>query len=186
MSYEHAPQTHVLATHCLICGKALCDSASVEAGMGPTCRKRTGYVSTCTDENRAAANKLIHTVSCSKGTDERIGALNELLAMGFSGVVKAMLRSVADVKVAMTDANHPHGEGRYAVKTPYRPEVVLAMQAIPGRRWDKMSKVNTFPAISRLPLFQMLCEEFVGSIGVGPKGIFKLAMPDLTAKEQAA
>jgi hypothetical protein len=177
MSYENAPQTHLLATHCIICSRPLCDAESVEAGIGPICRKKTEYAAVCTDENRVAANKLIHTVSCSKDTDERISAMNALLDLGFTGVVQAMLKAIADVKIALTDETHAHGAGRYAVKTPYSPAVVNAMRTISGRRWDKQGKVNTFPQTSKVALFQMLCDSYEGSIAVGPKGIFKVQTP---------
>ena len=175
MSYENAPQTHLLATHCMLCGKELCDAASVEAGIGPVCRKKAGYHEAVTEENRKAANKLIHTVAVSKDNDKRIEAMNELLGLGFQSVVKAMLKAVADVKIAITDENHPHGAGRLALKTPYDPAVVAAMRHIPGRRWDGTNKVNTFPASSKGATWKMLQEHYAGSIGVGPKGIFKVA-----------
>lgn len=40
MGYEQAPATKLLAQHCCHCGKELLDADSVQAGMGPTCRKR--------------------------------------------------------------------------------------------------------------------------------------------------
>lgn len=43
MSYENAPATRMLATHCASCGRPLVDSVSVNTGMGPDCRKRHGY-----------------------------------------------------------------------------------------------------------------------------------------------
>jgi hypothetical protein len=42
-NYENAPATKLLATHCACCGRSLLDAESVEAGMGPTCRKVHGY-----------------------------------------------------------------------------------------------------------------------------------------------
>lgn len=181
MGYENAPQTALLATHCLICGKELCDAVSVEVGIGPVCRKNAGYKEG-PEENRKEANKRIHFVTVSKDTPERIKALNELMDLGFSGVVKAMLRAVATVKIAMTDESHPHGAGRYAVKTPYDPAVVSAMRHVPGRRWDKDGKVNTFPASSRQQLWQVLQIHHNGAIGVGPKGIFEVKVPTAPAK----
>ena len=43
MSYENAPATRMLATHCAACGRPLVDATSVETGMGPVCRERYGY-----------------------------------------------------------------------------------------------------------------------------------------------
>lgn len=175
MSYENAPQTKMLATHCMLCGKELCDAVSVEVGIGPICRKNAGYAEAANDDNRKAANKLIHTVACSKDTDARIAAMNSLMELGFVGVVKAMLKAVAPVKIAITDNGHPHGVGRLAVRTPYNPEVVSAMRNIPGRRWDGEGKVNTFPVSSKGQLWAMLQDHYAGRIGVGPKGIFRVA-----------
>jgi hypothetical protein len=43
MSYENAPATEMLATHCAICSRPLLDAVSVEIGIGPVCRQRHGY-----------------------------------------------------------------------------------------------------------------------------------------------
>lgn len=43
MSYETAPATIMLATFCACCSRPLVDAVSVEAGVGPECRKRHGY-----------------------------------------------------------------------------------------------------------------------------------------------
>jgi exodeoxyribonuclease V alpha subunit len=42
MSYESAPSTRLLATHCAACGRALRDAPSVDAGLGPECRQKYG------------------------------------------------------------------------------------------------------------------------------------------------
>lgn len=42
-TYENAPATLMLATHCCVCGRPLLDSDSVEMGIGPTCRGKTGF-----------------------------------------------------------------------------------------------------------------------------------------------
>lgn len=174
MGYENAPQTHMLATHCIICDKELCDAVSVEVGIGPICRKKAGYGEAANDDNRKAANKHIHTVAVSKDTEQRIASMNALMDLGFEGVVKAMLKAVAKVKIAMTDENHPHGPGRLAIKTPYDYAAVAAMRNIPGRRWDGTNKVNTFPVSSKAKTWQLLQIHYAGAIGVGPKGIFEV------------
>jgi hypothetical protein len=42
-TYENAPATKLLATHCACCSRVLLDAVSVETGVGPTCRKAHGY-----------------------------------------------------------------------------------------------------------------------------------------------
>lgn len=34
-TYENAPATKMLATNCVVCGRALVDAVSVEMGIGP-------------------------------------------------------------------------------------------------------------------------------------------------------
>jgi hypothetical protein len=42
-SYVNAPATKMLASHCAVCGRPLCDATSVELGIGPICRGKHGY-----------------------------------------------------------------------------------------------------------------------------------------------
>ena len=48
------------------CSRPLLDAASVEAGMGPHCRKKRrkkhGYYAEVSEESRAQANKIIHSI----------------------------------------------------------------------------------------------------------------------------
>lgn len=69
-SYEHAPATELLATRCLCCGRQLLDAASVEAGVGPVCRKRYGYTAISNDV-RVRANALIHEAARDRCSNER-------------------------------------------------------------------------------------------------------------------
>jgi len=43
MSYESAPATILIATHCAICARPLVDADSVERGVGPDCADKYGY-----------------------------------------------------------------------------------------------------------------------------------------------
>ena len=52
MSYENAPATQMIASHCCVCNRPLVDSVSVELGIGPDCRKKHGYNVEATEENR--------------------------------------------------------------------------------------------------------------------------------------
>lgn len=174
MGYENAPATKMLATHCACCRKELVDAKSVEIGMGPVCRKNHGYdaVLDLPEETRIEANKLIHAIACDRDGPNVLDALKRLFALGCTKVVTAILKRVATVKIALTDDTHPHGPGRLAVKTPYSEEVVAAMRNVPGRRWDKDGKVNTFPASSKVALFNLFKRFYPGATAVGPKGPF--------------
>lgn len=168
MSYENAPQTTMLATNCIICGKELCDARSVEIGLGPVCRRRAGYEADAqkiSEDDRKKANKLIHTIAVSSDNETRVKGLVELKELGLDGVVKAILKSIATVVVAIDNGN-------LVVKTPYLPEVVPALRSVPGRRFDWDAKVNRFPLQSKGALYGVLKQHFSGSLAVGPRGIF--------------
>lgn len=48
-NYETAPSTHLVATHCAVCHRALRDAVSVERGIGPDCAERYGYATAQTE-----------------------------------------------------------------------------------------------------------------------------------------
>ena len=61
MDYTNAPATALVATHCALCGRALLDAASVESGMGPTCRARV--LRDAPTEHRAEVNALVARIA---------------------------------------------------------------------------------------------------------------------------
>ncbi len=69
--YENARSTVLLATRCLCCSRPLRDATSVEVGIGPVCRERYGFNDAISEENRVAANALVHEAALDATTDER-------------------------------------------------------------------------------------------------------------------
>lgn len=67
MSYESAPATLLVATHCCVCRRPLVDADSVECGIGPTCR--SGMDPDVTPDWEAVADHLSIWVELDK-TDE--------------------------------------------------------------------------------------------------------------------
>ena len=55
---------------------------------------------------------------------------------------------------------------------PYSEEVIAAARAIPGRRFDRAEKLNTFPTAQKSAVFAMLKAYFGGQVGIGPRGPF--------------
>ncbi len=170
MSYETAPATLMLATHCAICGRALVDAKSVEIGIGPDCRKKYGYseVMGLDEETRTQANKLIYIAAANQGGDASMESCVKLAALGCLRIVAAIVERIAVVKVA-TEA------GRIGVKAPYSETATVAFRAVPGRLWDKERKINTFPVTSKAALFGALQEAFPNAIAVSEKGLFRIA-----------
>lgn len=183
MSYEDAPGTKLLATHCCCCQRPLLDAQSVELGIGPVCRKKHGWdeVQALTEEARVEANKLVHLIACKREGAEVVAACKRLFELGAIRVVTAILERVATVQIGLTDDTHPHGAGRLALKTPYIAEAVEAIRHVPGRRWDAKGKLNTFPQSSRAALYAFIKQFWTGQTGIGPKGPFIVGDAGTTA-----
>jgi hypothetical protein len=157
------------------------DAKSVECGVGPVCRKAHGFDIECSEEARAEANELVYSIAAERDGAHVVEACKRLFELGFTNLVAAILKRIATVQVAVTPDNHPHGAGRLAVKTPYSVEAVDAMRTIPGRRWDKDAKVNTFPTTSKAALWDFFQKFYPGMTGVGPKGPFIVASPQVVS-----
>lgn len=168
MSYESAPQTTMLATHCAACGRPLCDSVSVETGMGPHCRAKHGYEIDVPPDVRAAANLLVHKIAVAQDGPSVPVYVNCLRDLGFDVLADRITQRVASIEITVDG-------DRLVVSTPYCPDSVAMARRIPGRRWDADRKVNTFPATARQAVWAMLKACFAGHTGNGPKGLFEVA-----------
>lgn len=168
MSYENAPATKMLATHCIACGRALVDSISVEAGMGPDCRDKHGYNVHVSPEARAEANKIVHDLAAASdepSVEHLRGAFARLIDLGFErlGLKLASRFSVVDVTVLGDSLSVTFG---------YSPEAVAAIKAVPGRRFNVVTKTWLVPAAERRALWSALRVAFPGQLGCGPRGPF--------------
>ena len=189
MSYENAPATTILATHCACCARPLLDAKSVEIGMGPTCRKKHGFdrpdldieLSSLTipvpaevsaDTVRTIANKVVHRIALAVSSNDLhpiklAGYLTLLRNIGFSTLAGKLAKAACKVKIEETDSV-------LIVKSAFSQEFVQASRSIPGRRWDGINKVNTFPLSSKPQLFAALRQCYAGTVGEGSKGFFAL------------
>lgn len=172
MSYENAPATKMLATHCAICNRPLLDAMSVEIGMGPECRKKNGYKSAnVTEEGRVEGNRIIHSIACGLPGEHFIGALKRLRDLGFDELVGAL--TLAKVEVQIED----HGDFLHVV-TPYKEEALSAWRTIPGRKYDRETKCNKVPnyGASRAALWVLLRRFYGASIMQSSHGLTVVPM----------
>lgn len=181
MSYEIAPSTIFLATHCACCGKKLRDSKSVEIGMGPVCRAEHGFNVEVSEAARDEANKIIHHVALTQKGIEVWNAAQRLRELGFvklAGIIQERARIKAQIKITA----HHH---LLRLEAPYNANAVAELKKIPGRSYsereetDEKGKVvkkryNFIPAERRAWLFDILKENYSGLIAEGPKGFFTL------------
>jgi hypothetical protein len=169
MSYESAPATKMLATHCMVCARPLLDAVSVELGIGPDCRKRLLPTELVNEELRAEANKLVHDIaleisagSCSYSIVEK---LNRLKTIGFTGLVDKFIKNQALIFVDVSER-----QGELHVKAPF--DQSANWRDVPGSRWDPIRKVRRVPVRERLNLYRFLMAHWNGALGMGPKGPF--------------
>jgi len=194
MSYETAPATILLATRCACCSRPLCDAVSVEAGVGPECRKRHGFneaqgepdwtaamvaldgVIAVAEVNptmtpREAVNLLTHRIACrsSARVDNFVLAMTAAIrALGFV----TLANKVVEHGAGKVEVHAVEGQ-RLAVTTPYSEAFVSALKAARvGARWDKPNKVWTVPADSaaRKALWSALRGSFGGALLVTDTG----------------
>lgn len=174
MSYEDAPSTVLLATHCAVCGRALRDAPSVEAGIGPDCADRVGMPHGFGGD-REEANALIHKIAALRCEGPEIApAIDRLRALGFPRAASILVERVAAIaaraKIEIVDAGLV-----FEVSTPKPDEVQLAaFRAIPGRRYDRERRLNIIPKSARRELFTALAKAFPGELAAGPRGPFTL------------
>lgn len=145
MSYENAPSTLMLATHCAICARPLRDAKSVDLGIGPDCRRKYGFDAEIPEEARVEANKIIHALALHRGGQADRGptyppeAIARVRELGLPTLASILTERMAVVSVKKLD------DGRIGVHSPYSEEAVSAFRAVPGRMWAGEGKMNTYP-----------------------------------------
>lgn len=168
-NYVNAPTTKMLASHCAVCARPLCDAKSVELGIGPDCRAKYGFDSLVTEEQRKAANALVHKIAMVQKGTEAFEACKALHELGFAALAARIMERLTKIVIEAVD----DGE-KLAVWTPYEVNFVAAVQKVPGRVWDKARKCSLIPATidARRALQKALNEHFAGKWAVGPRGPF--------------
>lgn len=203
MSYLAAASTKMLATHCVCCGRALRDAASVERGVGPDCAAKYGYgdaaaspdfdaalaalagdvpeerltsnffAAVDAEDAHRAANILVHLVSYSL---DSLAALEAIVSAIHSLGYAALAARIRERTLPEQEALvtiERTDDGRVIVRAPYSPNFVKACRAIYGRRYLG-DGANAFPAAEARAVLAALGEAFDGAVAVGPKGRFFL------------
>lgn len=101
-TYENAPATSLVATHCGICHRPLVDAVSVERGIGPVCAEKYGLDSAFDSADKTQANKIVYRLAVlisTKSAEERLTeereCMNELRAHGFDKLADKIARNTA-------------------------------------------------------------------------------------------
>lgn len=186
MSYENAPSTKMLATHCAICNRPLRDAISVEIGIGPVCRDTHGYNAEMDElaDCREAANVIVHKIAAMRDDEQvRADGCAALRIMGFKKLPDRIeyrgKDAPAKVDITVVEYTLPAVQlGRrwfpaktgFLVRSPYKPSATDAWRAVPGRVFVRHEKANFVPATSVEALRKLLREHHAGETCVGPNG----------------
>lgn len=190
MSYESAPATKILATHCACCGRPLVDATSVETGVGPDCRARFGYADAQdpadwqavmteldgfvavaevnpTMEPRKAANWLVYHIAADQSGPNVSAMTNAVAYLGYKTLAARIAKRLAPIQIEVQGQE-------YVVKSPYIENAPNWAAGVPGARWNRETKRRHVPVSSRAQLFAALKRAYPGTTAVGPKGLFNL------------
>jgi hypothetical protein len=197
MSYENAPATRLLASHCCICGRPLVDGLSVELGLGPECRKRHGYRKLDTAPNWEVVTAMLYnhhqqvtpeTIVAIEAQDERrfanivvnwaarnrsnrrdvLRAAQLIVAAGYVKLGKTLARRALRTLPLVTVTK----ENEYLiVEAPHNTQAILESRNVTGRTWDSKRKVKIWPMSSRLEVWDWLKAHYRGYPILTDRGI---------------
>jgi hypothetical protein len=161
MSYETAPATIMLASHCAACARPLVDAKSVELGIGPDCRAKYGYdLEGVSDEAREKANRLVRECALKQEGYDVLEAVWQLCSLGFERLAARIMDRAARIRIVVDG-------GSLRVYTPYSEEAVFAWRQVPGRRFMKEGRTcfNLVHQDSKAWVWNILKTFFAGEYG---------------------
>lgn len=168
--YTNAPATGLLATHCALCGRSLLDAASVECGMGPTCRERALVGAPAGD--RSEVNAIVARIAAQPHAADVPALVARVSALGYGTLASRLTERLAEGRaVTVRDEG-----GVYAVAAPFSEAFGAALRELaPARRWDREARVWRVPATARRGLWAALQRAFPGAPLITDRGVTVVA-----------
>lgn len=181
--FQHldAPATKLVNIRCALCGIPLVEAQSIASGVGPDCREKLGMLESLSRDVRSEVNQLMHRIAkLQRGTEVVLGIkrLKELGLLVAAERIEKRLGSrkeklIAKERVFLSYERSGHILVMKAPKpSGARQAWVTGLRDVPGRRWDRMRQVNTFPTSSRKAVHALLLRFFKGHEAEGYKGTF--------------
>lgn len=184
----------MVATQCACCSRPLVDADSVEAGIGPECRKRHGFGVPVAEPDwgraidilggipgdqvppgvydgidaidpHAICNALVHAIAVNQMGDHCARMALVIDALGYARLAERIIKRLGTVHVT------PFKDRFYSVSAPYQDEFVSLIKGVPGRRWDGKLKVNIVPQTQARTLADILRRCYPGYVCVSDKGM---------------
>ena len=197
-TYENAAKTKLIATHCVCCGRPLCDAQSVETGVGPICGRKYGYdkcdrdadfqraivsskTAGCYDsvaalvansDARSACNVLTHLLAADPENKRRDHIIDAIRYLGFSKLAERLKDRLTGSRGELTVAV----DGQYLLVSSVNlsgdmfTALLTEFRSVPGRRWMPELRSNRFPASSKSQLWRAMCRAAAGCRLVSDKG----------------
>ncbi len=178
MGYESAPGTALVATECAACARPLLDAVSVEAGMGPDCRRKFHHGEAQTAPNWAMVNRFAPEFDASADPHATANAIVHRIASQQTGFDVARLTAAlwylgfetlaARIGARLRAVNVTAEGDTLRVKAPYSEEFNAAVRRVPGARWHAESKSRLVPQASRAALWEAIKSAYpAGTIIMG-------------------
>lgn len=166
MSYEAAPATALVATHCALCGRALVDAESVERGIGPVCADKYG-AEVGPSENRVVANRLIWEIAAKPAANDVPAKVSALRTLGYARVADRIAeRLVPDMgTIRITTEGTMLVIEAEGLGNDFH-LLLAALRAVPGRRYDRERKVNTVPVSQKRALWDALRSRMPAGVAI--------------------
>lgn len=198
MSYENAPSTIMLATHCAVCARPLRDARSVETGMGPDCRARHGYddaqdepdapraqaaleraaaagcgparsfLDAGLDDARSIANRIVHAVASDPHHPAAPDLVAALAALGY----RRLASIVAARRFGAVEVEREGDD--LLIRAPRNERFGDALWNRARGRWDRQARARRVRATHRQLVWDLIQEHFAGALIVSQRGISRI------------
>jgi len=160
VSYESAPATALLATHCCLCGRALVDAESV-------CAEKYG-AEVGPSENRTVANRLVWEIAAGPAANDVPVKVSALRALGYvrlaDRIAERLVPDMGTVHVAYESDRLVVGSEGLSDET--FGALLSALRSIPGRKWESGRKINTVPLSQKRALWDALRSKMPAGVAI--------------------
>ena len=176
-----------VSSHCVCCGKLLTDIESINRGIGPEClgkgyeipefKKETIYELTRMAAKASEAGDIesVMTIIRTIHSEHDLPILAEKMLRRFRNAKKNAKIKIIDV-----------GNGKLRISTPFKrsqkSDFLAAWRAIQGVQFSFGRRSWSVPIESRPAVWSLLQKFFPGAYGEGPKGLFRVPVPETLPK----
>jgi len=164
-------------SECIICHRPLTTPESVEAGIGPECRRKNHYVSECREWTKKAA-----CAAESKDWDLLFNYADEIEKMGYKKFADKVRAKYTVVSIEWD------GDHTYYMKVPFSEHFNMIRRERGYRKmiWNPKDAVLSngdphphrktweFDSVNKGLVVSMIKEVWSGQMASGPKGLFQM------------